>query len=133
MSSNLLNGLLRAVLVVTVCEAAERALVVYPTVRQRVEPGLPASFRQDHVEAKVLLLALVGKDGYVEEVDVKSCATRAVGEADFAKEPAKRCLPFEEAAKKAVLKWKYIPGTQDGKPIEIYAPVKMDFIRSPKQ
>ena len=87
--------------------------VADPQLRDKVTPEYPKRARRYHVAASVTLEARIMKDGSVSDVKVTSCTRRGLG--------------FEEAASDAVRQWRYKPGTCDGKPIEVWFTVRVDF------
>jgi protein TonB len=76
----------------------------------KVQPEYPQIARQLKIQGSVELSVLVGEDGTVKKVDIVS---------------GNPVLTSPAAA--AVKTWKFKPFTEGGKPIEVLAPVTMDF------
>jgi TonB family protein len=79
----------------------------------RVQPRYPEIARKAKVAGRVILQAIVRQDGSVGEIQVLSS-------------PGKR-FGFDEAAIEAVRQWRYKPGLQNGKPVDVYFTVVVDF------
>ena len=65
------------------------------------------------LEGSVILQAVVRRDGTVGELHVLRCTEPNMG--------------FEEAAMDAVVQWLYEPATQDGRPVDVFFTVFVDF------
>jgi protein TonB len=78
-----------------------------------VEPAYPRVARASRIEGKVNLQAVVLATGAVGEVEVLSCDRPKLG--------------FEEAAVKAVRRWRYEPSLLDGQPIDVRFIVTVEF------
>ena len=85
-------------------EAAERYL------KQRIEPAYPDAAREQHIQGQVLLEAIVGQDGIVQELKVIS------GDPQLA-----------IAAGDAVRQWRFLPFLKAGKPVEFKTQITVDF------
>ena len=79
----------------------------------RVPPSYPELARQAGVQGKVLLRAVILKDGTVGNITVLESSGTGLG--------------FDEAAVKAVSRWRYKPGLQDGRPVETRVTILVDF------
>jgi TonB family protein len=79
----------------------------------RIPPSYPELARQAGVHGKVLLDAMIRKDGTVGNISVLDSTAARLG--------------FEEAAVKAVSRWRYKPGLQDGRPVEAQITILVDF------
>jgi len=87
--------------------------IVDPTPIERINPKYPINAAKNKREGWAKLSFVISKEGDVSDVLVIETS----GSADFAKE-----------ARKAVLKWKYQPALENGKPIAQCAnSVQMDF------
>ena len=84
--------------------------VVEAQLVRRVEPLYPINARTQHLQGKVTLSATIAIDGTVPKVAV-------VGGSPV----------LAEAAKTAVLKWKYRPATLNGTPIEVQKEIIVIF------
>ena len=78
-----------------------------------VKPTYPELARVARLEGQVILQAIIKKDGSVGEVSVLRCNRPNMG--------------FEDAAVEAVRKWQYRPATQNGRPVEVYFTVFVEF------
>jgi protein TonB len=79
-------------------------------VTRPVRPEYPLLARQMKVQGAVLLNALIGKDGGIQNLQVLS------GPAILA-----------DAAREAVKQWRFKPYVQDGQPVETEAKITVDF------
>ena len=77
---------------------------------RKVEPVYPKEARVQHIEGAVMLDALVGEDGNVHEVTVKS------GQPLLA-----------QAAAQAVKQWRYQPFQLNGKPVSLHNQITIQF------
>jgi len=75
-----------------------------------VRPEYPLLARQMKVQGAVLLSALIGKDGGIQNLQVLS------GPAILA-----------DAAREAVRQWRFKPYFQNGQPVETQAKITVDF------
>lgn len=81
-----------------------------PEVAVRVAPEYPELAREAQVEGTVLLWALVGLDGRVDEVRVQ------------------RSVPLlDGAARAAVAKWRFTPALANGQPVRVWVAVPVRF------
>ncbi|PYS94803.1 MAG: hypothetical protein DMF50_11375 [Acidobacteria bacterium] len=80
----------------------------------RVQPRYPEIARKAKVSGQVILQAIIRKDGSVGDVQVLRTPGAKFG--------------FDEAAEAAVKQWKYKPGLQNGKPVDVYFTVVVDFV-----
>lgn len=79
----------------------------------KVEPEYPELARVARVDGQVILQAIVMKDGTVGDISVIRVNRPNLG--------------FEESAVAAVNQWRYSPALQNGKPVEVYFTVVVDF------
>ncbi len=79
-------------------------------ILKRVQPDYPPVARDRRIEGKVLLHAIIGKDGSVVSVDAISGNQELI-----------------EAARYAAKKWKYQPVVVEGKPVEVDVQIEMYF------
>ncbi len=79
----------------------------------RIRPRYPTLAREAGIQGQVVLRAVVRKDGTVGEITVL-------------RGPGAR-LGFERAAVDAVRRWKYKPGLQNGKPVDVHFEIVVDF------
>ncbi len=79
----------------------------------KVKPEYPELARKARIQGKVILQAVIRKDGTVGDIKVL-------------KEPAAD-LGFAEAAIAAVKQWRYRPAMQNGRPVDVYFTVVVNF------
>lgn len=79
----------------------------------KIKPDYPELARVARIEGRVILQAIVLKDGSVGELEILSCNRPGMG--------------FEDAALAAVAKWRYRPAMQGSKPVDVYFTVRVDF------
>ena len=78
-----------------------------------VEPEFPELARRARIQGKVILQVVVRKDGTVGDIQVF-------------KEPAAN-LGFSDAAINAVSQWRYHPARQNGRPVDVFITVVVNF------
>jgi TonB family protein len=79
----------------------------------QVQPHYPEKARKAKISGKVVLQVVIHKDGTVGNIEVLQSPGAKLG--------------FEEAAIAAVRQWKYKPGLQNGKPVDVYFTVPVVF------
>jgi protein TonB len=79
----------------------------------KVPPLYPELARVARIEGRVVLQAVICTDGSVTDLEVLRCSHPKLG--------------FEEAAVDAVRQWRYKPALLDGRPVEVYFTVLVDF------
>lgn len=82
-----------------------------PVLERRTPPGYPTQARRAGVEGKVLIRAVVRKDGSVDRAEILTDQPFGLG----------------EAARRAVQQWRFRPATYQGRPIDVYYTVSFDF------
>jgi protein TonB len=89
--------------------------VTYPVLilESKVAPEYPELARTARLEGRVILQAVVHKDGTVSQVEVLNCNRPDLG--------------FEQAAVEAITQWRYEPARQNGVPVDVYFTVIVDF------
>ena len=85
--------------------------VTSPTVLSRIEPVYSEAARKAKLQGKVVLSAIVRKDGSLEVLSV----VRGLG------------LGLDENAIKALKKWRFRPGKKYGKPVDVALNIEVDF------
>jgi len=78
-----------------------------------VKPVYPEIARLARAEGRVIVQAVILKDGTVADVQVLSCTRPG--------------MEFEEAAIEAVKQWRYMPAMQGGRPVDVYFTVVVEF------
>ena len=89
----------------------DMGLLVEARIVKRVEPKIPAAARKARIRGTVVLRGVVRTDGSVGKVTVVQGLSS-------------EC---DEAAEKALEKWKFEPSTYQGKPVESFITVNMPF------
>lgn len=79
----------------------------------KIEPEYPELARVARLEGNVILQAIIHDDGTVGSVEVLRCNRPNMG--------------FEDSAIEAVAQWRYKPALQNGKPVEVYFTVFVEF------
>ncbi len=85
--------------------------VTSPTVLSRIEPVYSEAAREAKLQGKVVLSAIVRKDGSLEVLRV----VRGLG------------LGLDENAIKALKKWRFRPGKRNGKPVDVALNIEVTF------
>ena len=78
-----------------------------------VKPTYPEIARVARVEGRVIVQAVILKDGSVSDVEILSCNRPNMG--------------FEESATQAVRQWRYKPAMQGSRPVDVYFTVVVEF------
>lgn len=86
-----------------------------PVILTRSKPAYPKKALEMRLQGYVVLRAVLRKTGEIDDIVV----LRGLGRGKFG---------FEKAAKECLAKWKFIPGTVDGKPIDVRMNLRIDFI-----
>lgn len=79
----------------------------------KLQPEYPELARVARLEGNVILQAIIHADGSVGELEILRCNRPSMG--------------FEESAINAVKQWRYEPATQNGRPVEVYFTVFVEF------
>lgn len=79
----------------------------------KVQPVYPETARRGRVEGDVVLQAVIGEDGRVDQIEVLRCNRPNLG--------------FEQAALDAVRHWRYEPAMLNGRPVPVYLTVEIAF------
>jgi TonB family protein len=88
--------------------------IVPPKVIERVDPEYSDEARLTGLAGTVQVVCEIGEDGSVRDVSIK----RGLG------------LGLDEKAVEAVRKWKFAPGTYDGRPIAMQTTVEVEYSRA---
>lgn len=84
-----------------------------PQLLEKVEPEYPELARRARIQGRVILRAVIKKDGSVSEVEVLKVPAGNLG--------------FSDAAVSAVKQWRYKPALQSGRPVDVYFTVVVNF------
>jgi TonB family protein len=87
--------------------------VTNPEILHKVPPRFPRIAEGKNVLGRVVLQAIVRKDGSVGDLEVLQEAGGDCG--------------FEEAALEAIRQWRYKPATKGGEPVDAYFTIVVDF------
>jgi protein TonB len=79
----------------------------------KIEPEYPELARVARLEGNVILQAIIHDDGTVGDIEILRCNRPNMG--------------FEDSAVEAVSQWRYKPALQNGKPVEVYFTVFVEF------
>jgi len=79
-------------------------------VLKKVPPEYPEAAKKAHIKGHVILKAIIGKDGDVENLQIVSGPTE-----------------LAPASIEAVKQWKYRPYLQQGKPVEVETEIDLNF------
>jgi protein TonB len=82
-----------------------------PLLLERIDPEYPEVARKAHAEGVVILQAIIGIDGRVEEIALVKSASPML----------------DDSAMRAVRGWRYRPGTLNGRAVRVYLTVTADF------
>lgn len=85
--------------------------MVKPQLLVKVEPAYPNVARIARLGGRVTVKAVIGLDGSVESAEISSSSSPL----------------FNDAARDAVLKWRYRPALMNGKPVRVYFTVAVEF------
>jgi TonB family protein len=85
-----------------------------PELISKKQPIYPEIARKAKVSGQVILQVVVRKDGSVGDISVLRSPGSKFG--------------FDEAAIAAVKQWRYKPAQQNGKPVDVYFTVVVDFV-----
>jgi protein TonB len=92
--------------------SAEKGDLTAPVAVQKVDPAYSSELMRDRVEGTVVLYAIIHSDGTVGEVRV----LRSVDER------------LDSTARAALMKWRFRPGTKNGKVVDLEAVVQIPFV-----
>jgi TonB family protein len=80
----------------------------------KVAPTYPEAARKEKIQGRVILQAVVDRDGTVTKIKVEECEPEGYE-------------PFIESAAEALRQWRYEPATLNGKPVDVFFTIKMEF------
>lgn len=87
--------------------------VTLPVLWWKVDPVYPNVARVARIEGRVIMQAVVSRDGIVTDLEVLTCTRSGLG--------------FEESAKSAVRQWRYLPAVKGDEAVDVYFTVRIDF------
>jgi protein TonB len=91
-------------------EAAEVPYDVAPVPTFKPSPAYPEWAREAGIEGRVVLHALVGRDGRVKRVSVK-----------------RDVRGLTDSARDAIARWIFRPATFGGRPVPVWVEIPVDF------
>ncbi len=94
-------------------EVIEESPDTYPILEKKNKPRYPEQARTQRVEGRVLLKALVRRDGSVGEIEVLHCTDPELG--------------FEDAAVESVRDWHFAPATLAGQIVAVQHHIQIEF------
>lgn len=86
--------------------------ITQPTLVHKVSPEYPRAARFAKVEGRVILQAVIARDGSVEDVEIVSSSSRLL----------------DAAAIEAVREWRYTPALLNGRPVRVTFRVSVEFV-----
>jgi len=95
--------------------AAGLAPVAPPVAHRKVDPKYVAAAAADHVEGRVQLACVIGRDGHVSTVEL----VRGLDDR------------LNQSAEEALSKWEFTPATRHGEPVEVDVLVEIPFHLAP--
>ena len=100
------------------------------TFRKMTPPKYPPDAAKALIGAKVIVKVLIDAQGNPKSAEIEKLQLdgepKSAADGSAPDKPALEAS-FAEAAKAAVMSWKFNPGVKDGKPFEGYALVPLDF------
>jgi protein TonB len=99
--------------VVAIASPQEIARETSPVLLREIKPQYTEEARRAKIEGMVEMSAVVLEDGTVGDVTVTKSLDQQYG--------------LDDEAVKAMKKWRFKPGTKDGKPVAVTITVEMSF------
>jgi TonB family protein len=97
----------------TVNPEVDDGSVTLPVLWWKAPPVFPELARLARIEGRVVLQAIVSRDGTVNDLEVLACDRPGLG--------------FEESAQFAVRQWRYLPAMKGDEPVDVDFTVQIDF------
>ena len=104
--------------------------VTLPEIVHKTAPDYPEMMRLARLEGRIVLQAIVARDGNVKDLTVLQCDGKSPDEAEARENlllESRFCLAFSDAAIAAVERWRYEPARKDGEPVDVYFTIRVDF------
>lgn len=95
--------------------AAASQPIAAPVPHRKVDPRYPPALIAEHVQGRVQLYGVIGRDGHVSSIEVLK------GDDDR----------LERSAEEALSKWEFYPATRNGEPIDVDVVVEIPFALAP--
>jgi TonB family protein len=87
-----------------------------PVAHRKVDPKYFAAVVEEHVEGRVQLSCIIGREGTVTSVEILHGADERLN----------------RAAEEALSKWEFYPATRNGQPVEVDVVVEIPFVLAPR-
>ncbi len=97
-----------------------------PKIKKRHQPKFPDEARRQSVEGRVVLVALINRQGRAERVSIVHRNVRRRGEQWRSVKPGED-LGYGELAADAVRQWRYSPARLREEPVAAYLSIRIDF------
>jgi TonB family protein len=91
--------------------------IAAPVPHRKVDPKYTPSAISDHVEGKVQLFCVIGREGTVSSIELLKGADDRLN----------------KSAEEALAKWEFYPATRDGQPVDVDVVVEIPFVLAPAQ
>jgi protein TonB len=92
-------------------QSDDKVPLTAPVALSKVDPAYPPDVLRDHVEGTVTLYAIIRTDGSVDDVRVLNSLDSRL----------------DENAVRALLHWRFRPGSKNGEPVAVEAVVQIPF------
>jgi protein TonB len=89
--------------------------IAAPVPYRKVDPKYMPSAISDHVEGKVQLFCVIGREGKVSSIELLRGADARLN----------------QSAEEALAKWEFYPATRDGQPVDVDVVVEIPFVLAP--
>ncbi len=94
---------------------ADVALIAAPVPQRKVDPKYLPSAIDDHVEGRVQLFCVIGREGKVRSIELIRGADERLN----------------RSAEEALAKWEFSPATRNGQPVDVDVVVEIPFVIGP--
>jgi TonB family protein len=98
----------------TVRSAASQPIAA-PVPHRKVDPRYDPALIAEHVQGRVQLYGVIGRDGHVSSIEVLKGDDERL----------------DRSAKEALSKWEFYPATRNGEPIDVDVVVEIPFVLAP--
>lgn len=104
--------------------------VTLPVLVHKISPEYPELLRVSRLEGRVIIQAVVQKDGTVTVDSILRCDGKSIDETEPREDldvDSQFCSLIVDAAVEAIRHWRYEPARKDGKPVDVYFTIRLDF------
>ncbi len=91
------------------------AQIIAPVPQRKVDPKYLPSAIDDHVEGRVQLFCVIGREGKVRSIELIRGADERLN----------------RSAEEALAKWEFYPATRNGQPVDVDVVVEIPFVIGP--